>query len=251
MGFRFRRSVRLAPGVRLNFSKSGVSTSVGGRGATVNLSKHGTRTTVGLPGTGLSYSTMSQGQHHSGGAQAKAGSATGGIVLASLGLLLVGFCASRTSNPATTGTPAAVAATPVAKAAYVVPATANCRSGPSESASVVRHLPRGTAVTTATVQDGWTTVRDPTAAGCWVASRLLSDAAPISQLGRPQGLRSTSGIASKGAIVASRHVVHRQRRGSAGRALDGGCSCSGSHVCIGPRGGRYCITSGGNKRYGI
>lgn len=23
------------------------------------------------------------------------------------------------------------------------------------------------------------------------------------------------------------------------------------NVCIGPRGGRYCITSGGNKRYGI
>lgn len=31
----------------------------------------------------------------------------------------------------------------------------------------------------------------------------------------------------------------------------GGCSCSGGNVCYGPRGGRYCITSGGNKRYGI
>jgi hypothetical protein len=29
------------------------------------------------------------------------------------------------------------------------------------------------------------------------------------------------------------------------------CSCSGGNVCIGPRGGRYCITSGGNKRYGV
>jgi len=27
------------------------------------------------------------------------------------------------------------------------------------------------------------------------------------------------------------------------------CPCSGSKVCVGPRGGRYCITSGGNKRY--
>ncbi len=32
---------------------------------------------------------------------------------------------------------------------------------------------------------------------------------------------------------------------------DGSCPCSGSRVCIGPRGGRYCITSGGNKRYGV
>lgn len=27
------------------------------------------------------------------------------------------------------------------------------------------------------------------------------------------------------------------------------CPCSSGSVCIGPRGGRYCITSGGNKRY--
>lgn len=30
-----------------------------------------------------------------------------------------------------------------------------------------------------------------------------------------------------------------------------GCPCGSGHVCIGPRGGRYCITSGGNKRYGV
>jgi len=29
----------------------------------------------------------------------------------------------------------------------------------------------------------------------------------------------------------------------------GQCPCSGSQDCIGPRGGHYCITSGGNKRY--
>lgn len=27
------------------------------------------------------------------------------------------------------------------------------------------------------------------------------------------------------------------------------CPCSGYNICIGPRGGKYCITSGGNKRY--
>lgn len=30
-----------------------------------------------------------------------------------------------------------------------------------------------------------------------------------------------------------------------------GCPCGGGKVCVGPRGGRYCITSGGNKRYGV
>ena len=55
MGFRFRRSVRLIPGIRVNFSTTGTSLSVGRRGATVNLGKRGIRGTVGLPGTGISY----------------------------------------------------------------------------------------------------------------------------------------------------------------------------------------------------
>jgi hypothetical protein len=38
MGFRFRKSIKLIPGVMLNFSKSGISTSNGKPGATVNIS---------------------------------------------------------------------------------------------------------------------------------------------------------------------------------------------------------------------
>lgn len=58
MGVRFRKSMRIAPGVRLNFGKKGLtSVSVGRAGATVNLNADGAKTTVGLPGTGLSYST--------------------------------------------------------------------------------------------------------------------------------------------------------------------------------------------------
>ena len=56
MGFRFRKSFSIIPGVRINVSKSGVSTSDGEPGATVNFSERGVRGTVGLPGTGLSYS---------------------------------------------------------------------------------------------------------------------------------------------------------------------------------------------------
>ena len=56
MAFRFRKSVKLFPGVRINLSKSGPSLSVGGRGHTLNVSKRGTRATVGIPGTGLSIS---------------------------------------------------------------------------------------------------------------------------------------------------------------------------------------------------
>ena len=58
MGLRFRKIFSIIPGVRLNVSKSGVSTSLGGHGATVNVGTSGKRTvTVGIPGTGLSYNT--------------------------------------------------------------------------------------------------------------------------------------------------------------------------------------------------
>jgi Protein of unknown function (DUF4236) len=55
MGLRFRRRLRILSGLWLNVSKSGVSTSIGGHGATLNLSKRGKMTTLGLPGSGLSY----------------------------------------------------------------------------------------------------------------------------------------------------------------------------------------------------
>ena len=60
MGFRFRRRVKLFPGVRLNASKSGLSMSLGTRGAWYTIrSKGRRRVTVGLPGTGISYTQAS------------------------------------------------------------------------------------------------------------------------------------------------------------------------------------------------
>lgn len=53
MGWRFRRSIRLFPGLRLNLSKSGVSMTAGIRGLSVTTGKRGTYMNAGLPGTGL------------------------------------------------------------------------------------------------------------------------------------------------------------------------------------------------------
>lgn len=58
MGFRFRRTIKIAPGIRLNLSKSGVTTSIGTRGARVTLGGGKRRYTVGLPGTGLSHTVV-------------------------------------------------------------------------------------------------------------------------------------------------------------------------------------------------
>lgn len=55
MGFRFRRSIRLLPGVRLNLGLGGVSLSAGVPGASINLGRRGVYGNLGVPGTGMSF----------------------------------------------------------------------------------------------------------------------------------------------------------------------------------------------------
>ncbi len=62
MALRFRRSVKIAPGVRINFGKRGMSISAGVRGATITAGKRGVYGNVGIPGTGLSYRTKLVGK---------------------------------------------------------------------------------------------------------------------------------------------------------------------------------------------
>jgi hypothetical protein len=62
MGFRFRKSFALFPGLKINLSKSGPSLSVGEAGASYNIGAKGERATVGLPGSGMSYSTFESGK---------------------------------------------------------------------------------------------------------------------------------------------------------------------------------------------
>lgn len=58
MPFRFRKSLKIGKGIRVNLSKSGISTTFGKRGASLNVSNRGTRVTTGIPGTGFSFSKL-------------------------------------------------------------------------------------------------------------------------------------------------------------------------------------------------
>jgi Protein of unknown function (DUF4236) len=55
VGFRFRQSFRIIPGLRLNLSLGGPSLSLGGRGLHYTIGRKGTRVTAGIPGSGLSW----------------------------------------------------------------------------------------------------------------------------------------------------------------------------------------------------
>ena len=61
MPFRFQKRIKIFPGVHLNISGSGVTTSLGTKGITVNLRGSGkVKTTVGIPGTGINYSETTE-----------------------------------------------------------------------------------------------------------------------------------------------------------------------------------------------
>lgn len=56
MGMRFRRSIKLGPGLRVNVGKRSLGLSAGVRGARYSVNTSGRTTqSVGVPGTGLSY----------------------------------------------------------------------------------------------------------------------------------------------------------------------------------------------------
>jgi hypothetical protein len=54
-GLILRKSIKLLPGVRLNISKSGLSLSLGPKGARVTTGQRGTHLHLDLPGSGLYY----------------------------------------------------------------------------------------------------------------------------------------------------------------------------------------------------
>ena len=57
MGIRFRKSVTIIPGLRLNLTKSGLSATLGPRGASIGIGPRGTHANLGGFGTGLSLRT--------------------------------------------------------------------------------------------------------------------------------------------------------------------------------------------------
>jgi Protein of unknown function (DUF4236)/Bacterial SH3 domain len=198
MGWRFRRSFRIAPGIRLNMGKSGfTSLSIGGRGATLNLGKRGVTSTVSLPGTGLSYQHRYRNQppilqtrpllpaaSTSGRTISFRAFAVGAVVVGGY-LVLRSPTSSPPLTPVTTVTAPvvpAVLATAIAvpvSSQTAVPQTvmargpaitiptrrfitiqANVRSAPSMSEPVVRTFMRGQVVQALQTENGWTRVAE-------------------------------------------------------------------------------------------
>ena len=80
MGFRFRKSFKIAPGVRFNLSKKSIGVSFGGKGARVSVNSSGRKTaSVGIPGTGISYTKNLNTNHGAQQASKSAGAEENGF----------------------------------------------------------------------------------------------------------------------------------------------------------------------------
>lgn len=234
---RFRKSIRLAPGVRINLSRSGVSTTLGGRGASVNIGKRGTRATVGIPGTGISYSQRVAGGGGGGASNDGAAQAGGCLGTGCMGffmLVLVGMCmgpdspssSPSLSIPSSYSAPSYTApVTSETREWFYIHGTLNIRAEPDKRAARVRTLKRGDYVQLGPKDaNGWAALYSLGSAEGYVyrASELVRRQAPAASTTR-RSASSTGG---------------GSRRSSASRGY-----------YIGPRGGCYTYSASGRKRY--
>ncbi len=98
MAWRFRKSVKIAPGIRMSFSKSGVSTTVGGRGASLSFGKRGVYQNVSIPGTGLSSRTKLAGPSSRRGRNSSSSSRQGVVKSVAGDSAIAGITASLDSQ---------------------------------------------------------------------------------------------------------------------------------------------------------
>jgi hypothetical protein len=107
--FRLFRRIKIARGVTINVSKSGLSTSFGPKGAKVTVGRRGVRKTVGIPGTGMYYTSTSGRLASSAppsGSRSWIAVLVGSVILA----VIVGSCLGGNSgDPASSAPPTALA----------------------------------------------------------------------------------------------------------------------------------------------
>jgi hypothetical protein len=177
MGFRFQKRISILPGVRINLSKGGVSTSLGPRGADVNIGRNGVTTNAGIPGTGLSYRSKLGGN---GGKL--------GILALIVGLGFWAFqhfakiekmIAPTMPHPVQTSTNPAQPAVPASGSAvrYVHREGSILRETESTSGNSLKKESKGAEVTLLESDGDWAKVGDGALTG-WMRMSVLGTAPP-------------------------------------------------------------------------
>lgn len=241
MAFRFRKSIRIAPGVRINVSTSGLSTTLGPRGMNVTTGRRGTFLNAGIPGTGVSTRGRLGGGGDSFAGGGEEGRASGcGCVGAGVAgfflLVLAGLCGDATTpdtpyagyTPAYRGSSSHYPASDNAVAYtgrrddFYVHGSMNVRSDPNKYAAVVRTLSRGDRVALGPKDaNGWAPLFDYSGRQTGFVYR----ASDLVRTQSPPARSAASGGSSRRSSAESRGYY------------------------TGPRGGCFTYSASGRKRY--
>ena len=189
MPFRFQKRISILPGVRINLSKSGVSTSLGPRGADVNIGRDGVTANAGIPGTDLSY-RQKLGKGAKGGilgvlavvgglgfwAFQHAGTIEKAIAPAKPAVANISTDASTERSTDVASTSPAAASTGGNMVCYVHRQNAILREEPKASANILkRELKGATVILVSQSADGWSKVTDGGITGYMRSSVLGAD----------------------------------------------------------------------------
>lgn len=137
-----------------------------------------------------------------------------------------------------------------AQAETVVATKVNCRAAARTTSPVLGVLHLGDVVSVLSSERGWSYVDPADLPACWVRDDLLGNSAAyagtvrrsaISKARATHPSRLRTSVSHHAARTSSTRRTASGRRSSRSRGLyDGGgsCPCSGSNICVGPRGGR-------------
>lgn len=103
---------------------------------------------------------------------------------------------------------------------------------------------RGDEVLIYEVKTGWSRISKTETPSEWVISKSLCEGINCYKVTNPI---EKSTVTTQ--TVASNYSPPKASRQERVKYNDSDCSCAVVDYCVGPRGGHYCITSGGNKRY--
>jgi hypothetical protein len=124
--------------------------------------------------------------------------------------------------------------------------------GPKSPAKL--QVVKGRSYSVATRISGWVGVQSGSEFG-WASESAFSRCTSKNAGSSASLLAGTAAAAPKSSVVdrssSAKSSPDASRKSASASSSVGGCPCGGGKVCVGPRGGRYCITSGGNKRYGV
>ncbi len=214
MGWRFRRSVKIAPGIRLNVGSRSASVRFGPKGLGYTVGTKGSRVSASIPGTGISYSQKLPSAQPSrlyavpsfpnGNNQARP-SRTGAIVWLLLIGVMLGWCVSRNRDLSTSTTLSVPPTVPevtqnaqpseavgMPKPAAPVPllnkpmeprvwlytkAAVRLRAAPSTDAQIVMTVPSGAKVSALSTDGQWHYVKYGSRNG-WMHGNFLDEGAP-------------------------------------------------------------------------